>query len=51
MSIFDGLKLFHNGTVNVTCPNCSRVTAQSQQKLRKKITLICPACGFYFRRD
>ncbi|MHA4830460.1 YnfU family zinc-binding protein [Kluyvera intermedia] len=49
MSIFDSFKMFRDKSVDVTCPKCSRIVQQHTHKLRKKMTMVCPLCGHYFR--
>ncbi|WP_072010854.1 MULTISPECIES: YnfU family zinc-binding protein [unclassified Serratia] len=52
MSILDALKIFSDtSSANVTCPKCFKVSPQSRQKLNKNITMICPHCGHYFRKN
>lgn len=48
MSIFDSFKMFGDKVVDVKCPKCSGIAQQSKHKLRKKVTMICPYCGYYF---
>ncbi|WP_255351343.1 YnfU family zinc-binding protein [Serratia sp. DD3] len=50
MSIFDSFKMFGSKSVDVRCPKCSRTAQQSTHKSRKNMTMICPHCGYYFRR-
>ncbi|WP_265512300.1 YnfU family zinc-binding protein [Providencia heimbachae] len=49
MSIFNGFTMFHDKSVEVTCPKCSRIMQQSLHRLKKNITMICPHCGYYFK--
>lgn len=50
MSVFDRFKMFRDKSVDVTCPEYSRIAQQHKYKLRKEMTMICPYCGHYFRR-
>lgn len=49
MSIFDSFKIFRDKSVDVVCPKCSRIGQQHMYKLRKKMAMVCPHCGHYFR--
>ncbi|MFZ1871718.1 YnfU family zinc-binding protein [Serratia sp. D1N4] len=52
MSLLDAFKMFSDtSSANVTCPKCSKVSPQNRQKLNKNITMICPHCGHYFRKN
>lgn len=48
MSVFDSFKMFRDKSVDVTCPECSRIAQLHKYKLRKEMTMICPYCGSLF---
>ncbi|MFI8418057.1 YnfU family zinc-binding protein [Serratia sp. NPDC078593] len=51
MTILSAFKMFRHSSIDVTCPECSRVSAQERLKLMKNMTMICPNCGHYFRKN